>query len=707
MKTKSLLKKYLFLIPVLFSASIIAQSKAHEQSKPFIIDPAYSSTKNLPNSQLVPNTSPWIYGSGELESWRLQLLMARKDSAELKVGYPGTYHQPYNQITYRFIPESPVNVDRLILHRVGQGRIYINGQVIGNLRRNKTIDTLDLNKITKISEVQISLASPNHPPALLIEDGPLSTGNTSWQWKSDASLWKPVTQYSQNSENIAPHLLEDPLFEVKPVSLENGLFDFGRQLFGYIVIQSAQKPILYFGESATEAKDTANTVLEQTRELVMEGEGLWRSKVPLAFRYAYLPGLTLKDVLSQAVVRPGQYKGAFASSDRLLNQIWMNSAYTLRLNMHDFLLDGMKRDRLPWTGDMAMSLLVNSYTFSDKELARRSLVGLGRAGIEQTDINGIVDYSLWWIIAQDLYQLYYGDEEHLMREWEQIQQTLKILAARTDDKGFLEVGPEDWLFIDWVNQPKWTAVQIMWWWTQKSAVTLANRMGDTALAQKWEERSESLRKSLYAEAWHPERKAWLANPDSTNIFTRHPNFLAVVSGLTPANEAEGIHDLLENPDIPAVGTPYMAGFEMIARAQLGNIDYTLEKISDYWGGMIERGATSFWEAYDPQQQGAEQYAFYGRPYAKSLCHAWSSGPAAILPSQILGIKPLEDGWKRFTLSPDLGSLKWVSASVPTPQGELIVDVERKRITVTIPPETILELYGEEISGPQKIQRKLK
>ena len=99
----------------------------------------------------------------------------------------------------------------------------------------------------------------------------------------------------------------------------------------------------------------------------------------------------------------------------------MNSAYTLRLNMHDFLLDGMKRDRLPWTGDMAMSMLVNSYTFSDKELARRSLVALGRAGIEHTDINGIVDYSLWWIIAQDLYQLYYGDKEHLSREWERIK----------------------------------------------------------------------------------------------------------------------------------------------------------------------------------------------------------------------------------------------------------------------------------------------
>jgi alpha-L-rhamnosidase len=353
-----------------------------------------------------------------------------------------------------------------------------------------------------------------------------------------------------------------------------------------------------------------------------------------------------------------------------------------------------------------MSMLVNSFTFADQELVRRSLVGLGRAGIAQTDINGIVDYSLWWLIAQDQYQLYYGDRDHLDREWPRIQEVLHILNSRTDSNGFLEVSSEDWVFIDWVNQPKWTAVQVMWWWAQRSAIQLAQRMQDMEMVRFWEASSNTLSKNLHAAAWNTERRAWLSSPDATLVFTRHPNFLAVVSGLTKPKDAQGIRTLLEDPNVATVGTPYMAGFEMMSLSKLGNIDYTLEKISEYWGGMIARGATSFWEAYDANQNGPEQYAYYGRPYAKSLSHAWSAGPAAILPSQILGIRPLEDGWKRIAVSPNLGSLKWVHTAVPLPTGLLKVDVEKRRITVEVPQGVTVELYGEDIKGPGIIRRKL-
>ena len=321
MKTNKFIKWYLLLIGFSFPTITIAQSKAHDKSKLHIIDPAYSSTENLPPLQLISNSTPWIYGSGELESWRLQLLMSRKDSAELKVGYPGTYHQPYSQITYRLRLNSPAKTNRLILNRVGQGRIFINGQVVGKLGRNKTVDTINIDNATGISELKITLASKNEPPALRIDEGPFSTSNNAWQWKFEDDPWKAITQYPQNKENIPPHLLEDPLFEVKPVALNDGLFDFGRELFGYITIQSTEKPFLYFGESITEAKDTVNTVLEQTRALVDQGKGRWQSKVPLAFRYVYLPHFKLEDVTSQAVIRPGRYRGAFASSDTLLNKI--------------------------------------------------------------------------------------------------------------------------------------------------------------------------------------------------------------------------------------------------------------------------------------------------------------------------------------------------------------------------------------------------
>jgi hypothetical protein len=46
--------------------------------------------------------------------------------------------------------------------------------------------------------------------------------------------------------------------------------------------------------------------------------------------------------------------------------------------------------------------------------------------------------------------------------------------------------------------------------------------------------------------------------------------------------------------------------------------------------MLDLGATTFWEGFNPAEKGEEHLVFYDRPYAKSLCHAWSSAPVFLL-----------------------------------------------------------------------------
>jgi hypothetical protein len=146
----------------------------------------------------------------------------------------------------------------------------------------------------------------------------------------------------------------------------------------------------------------------------------------------------------------------------------------------------------------------------------------------------------------------------------------------------------------------------------------------------------------------------------------------------------------------------MAGFEVMALAQLGNTNYMLNRVKNYWGGMLAKGATTFWEAYNVTESNKKQYAFYGRPYGKSLCHAWSAGPAAFLPSELFGLKPVEDGWKRFSLNPNLGYLEWASVCVPTKYGNIVVDIENANIQISIPSGTTLEWKGNIIEGPSKL-----
>lgn len=696
----------LILLSFLGGKDLYAQSKAHQKSQFVVIDPAYSSTKSLPESKLQTNATTWIYGAAELETERLQLLMQRKDSAKLQVGYPGEYHQPFKNASFRLQLKKPFSTNTLQFRAIGTGKILVNGVFVGEFSEKDAFQSVVLKKKTAILQIQFDITTHQGIPALLIENPVLSTNLKTWEWKAAENAWEITTHFPQNTENLPPHLLENPSVKVPPLSKKGNLYDFGKELLGYIVIKSPTKPAITFGESETEALDTQNKNLEQTQEVVQESEGVWRSKVPLAFRYLHIENSSIDAISCQAIFHPSVYKGAFACSDTVLTKIWMNSAYTLRLCMQDFLLDGIKRDRLPWAGDLAMSILVNTYTFQDPELVRRSLVALGRAGIKQKDINGIVDYSLWWLISQDHYQQYFGDKTHLRQEWKRIKAALDVLSSRCDANGFLN-DKNTWLFIDWVDQDKWTALQIMWWWAQNSSVKLAERMGDKEMAMYWKNSAEKLKANLEKRAWNETEKVWFSSSrDTAKAHTRHPNFLAVVSGITPVNQYEGIHKLLENPEISPVGTPYMAGFEMMARAQLGNIDFMLNHVKSYWGDMLNKGATTFWEAYDAKQSGKEQYAYYRRPYAKSLCHAWSAGPAAFLPAEIFGLKSLADGWQRFTLKPNLGTLKWANVCLPTQFGNITVDIEGQNIEIAFPKDTELIWKGKVLKGPMIVKEAL-
>lgn len=702
--TKELLGVIIILFQVGFTR-VSAQSKAHEYSRFAIIDPTYSSNAIFPKSNINQNTATWIYGAAELECWRLELLQQHKDSAKLNVGYPGVFHKSFTDGSFRLKLKNPQKLNSLTFRVVGQGKVYVNDLFISSFAVSDSIQTIKLKKDIKINQIQFNIDTHNNPIALLIESKEISTLYNNWEYKSKNSEWESAFRYPQNFQKVAPHKLEDPTTVLKPKSVKNNLYDFGVELFGYITIKSQDKPIINIGESVKEVLDLDCYKKEQSLELVNMGSGLWKTKSPLTFRYFYVENKQIEDITCDAIFYPTSYKGAFACSDSTLTQIWMKSAYTLRLCMHDFLLDGMKRDRLPWTGDLAMSLLVNAYTFLEPELVRRSLVALGRAGIKEQDINGIIDYSLWWIIAQDHYQLYFDDSVHLTHEWSRIKEALNDLSSRCDSNGFLVQKKDNWLFIDWVEQEKWTALQILWWWAQNSGANLALRVGESETASYWKRSSNKLKTNLLKAAWSEKEQIWLSKNDSTSENTRHPNFLAIVSGLTLSNQNTGIKALLENSKIKPVGTPYMAGFEVMAISQLGNTDNMLKHVIDYWGGMLNKGATTFWEAYDPKETYETQYSYYGRPYGKSLCHAWSAGPAAFLPSELFGLKPLEDGWKRFSLHPNLGYLEWASVCLPTKYGNIIVDIKNNDIQISIPKGTALEWKGNFIEGPRILKDK--
>ena len=130
-----------------------------------------------------------------------------------------------------------------------------------------------------------------------------------------------------------------------------------------------------------------------------------------------------------------------------------------------------------------------------------------------------------------------------------------------------------------------------------------------------------------------------------------------------------------------ITTPYMRFYELETLCALGRQEQVLSEMRSYWGGMLRQGATTFWETYDPKEGYPERLAMYGNRYGKSLCHAWGASPVYLLGKYYLGVKPVKPGYAEWEARPCLGDLKWMKGDVPTPHGNIHIEMSRKQILV--------------------------
>ena len=92
------------------------------------------------------------------------------------------------------------------------------------------------------------------------------------------------------------------------------------------------------------------------------------------------------------------------------------------------------------------------------------------------------------------------------------------------------------------------------------------------------------------------------------------------------NQKEGrlaMQTVMAMPDACYPGCPYAYHYVMEALLECGMNSEAKTLLIDYWGGMVEKGADTFWEVYDPNNDELSPYGFFPM---NSYCHAWSCTP---------------------------------------------------------------------------------
>ncbi len=239
-------------------------------------------------------------------------------------------------------------------------------------------------------------------------------------------------------------------------------------------------------------------------------------------------------------------------------------------------------------------------------------------------------------------------------------QARAISVRRTDEDGFMRGRKGDWVFIDWCEMDREGAVcaeQILYAQALESYSRICRVLCRDDLGCG--ENAESLRQRIRERFFDPEKAVFIDSFESgKQHVTRHSNILACLFLPLGREEKEVIYErVIRNPDIAPITTPYFKYYENVLHCEMGQICLMKETISAYYGGMLENGATSFYEEYDPSMKGAEHYAMYGHPFEKSLCHAWSASPVFLIGRYLLGVKNTGIAYDSFEVEPYCEEMK--------------------------------------------------
>ncbi len=472
------------------------------------------------------------------------------------------------------------------------------------------------------------------------------------------------------------------------------ILDFGREIQGGLELittinnaNPAGRVRIRFGESVSETMSDAGshgaTNDHAMRDFTVGLPWLGRLEVGNSgFRFVNIQladpdiKLEIKEISAIFTYRDIPYLGSFQCNDERLNKIWMTGAYTVHLNMQDYLWDGIKRDRLVWVGDMHPEVMTINSVFGNCSIVPKSL-DLSRDLTPLPNwMNGISSYSMWWILIQKDWYQYQGNIEYLKKQKDYLSALLLQLSTKIDADGkeILDGGR----FLDWPSSDNKEAIhaglQSMMVLTFKAGKELCTILGDITTAGICEASLTKLKKHI------PEMSG-----------SKQAAALLSLSGLVSPQKANS--EILAQNGVHKMSTFY--GYYMLkARANAGDYQGAINNIREYWGSMLDLGATSFWEDFDIEwmKNGApidevvpagkiDVHSSYGgycyKGFRHSFCHGWASGPTSWLTQYVLGVNVVEPGCKVIKIEPHLGDLQWVKGTFPTPYG--IVKIEHKKM----------------------------
>ncbi|GAB3920698.1 alpha-L-rhamnosidase-related protein [Mucilaginibacter myungsuensis] len=442
--------------------------------------------------------------------------------------------------------------------------------------------------------------------------------------------------------------------------------DFGEHLTGYCTFSLKTRradmdaPLrlkLTFGEIPSELATPFDPYPGSLSRAWLQDETVTVSVLPatiiiprrVAFRYVKIEWLgasrgfefgfsdiQFKAVTSVTVTPPA----LAASTPDIIKDIDRVGLTTLKECMQTVYEDGPKRDRRLWIGDLYLEALANTYSFKNDSLTKRCLYLLAALsnpdGILNSNVfeapephaqkSRLLDYCYLYNVALKEYVIATGDKQTGLDLWPVAKKQLDIARQYAGADGmmdYVKAGKEWWVFFDWKDGlDKQAPLQGSTIYALNQTYQLAKLLGKEneiadvpALSKKLK---DAARKNLY------DKTSGLFVSGTNKQASYGGQAWMVLSGVATKAEAQkALRTIVTHKDAVKPGGPYMYHYFVAALIETGMHAEAKTALTDYWGGMVNKGADTFWEVYDPADELRSPYNFYPM---NSYCHAWSCTP---------------------------------------------------------------------------------
>jgi hypothetical protein len=382
-------------------------------------------------------------------------------------------------------------------------------------------------------------------------------------------------------------------------------------------------------------------------------------------------------------IKPTNYEGSFSCSDTNLTRIWYTGAYDVKLNLLKDYFGAIlmeRSDRHSWTGDAHTSQAASMVAFGNYDFVKTNLRHTS------TQYNGIASYSLYWVLSLIDYYNYSGDKALLDEMLENACNKLDVAYRHYGTNPHLSFyGWDERLGAGFENpncpesQNAYKMLSIRSWLEFAATVRFA---GYPEIAEKYKRYAEEKINALR------EDPSWMT------AYSVHAAADAVNAGFANPDEMETIWKTSFSDRLQRMSySPFNQYFIIQSMSKMNRYPEALSTIDDCWGGQLRYGATTFFEVFrsswntisKPNDAPVNNQCGY-----TSFTHPWSAGVTKWLSEEILGIKPVEPGFKTFIVKPNLSAaVTMVKGETPTLHGKIKVscDLKTGNYELTVPAGT--------------------